>query len=222
MIFKDLNFNYDSAQVIQEILSCREHFFEIPPYDYILEKALDGEFFMVESQEKYQAIDYIKNTDSGFKKIKRSIAAPHSFYIRHSDVKSKSYQQIKNSKTESFFWNSLVLDKLSYTRSIIEKLPFDRVDCVRAFIIEQSFLPTHHDNVNGCDENNIGISLVPVHSGTPMIVYDSAENKTIPILSPCFLFDDSNYHGIPWVNNIRIDIRVFGKLNYNQLHEIIK
>jgi hypothetical protein len=222
MIFKDLNFNYDIDRVVQEILSCREYSFEIPPYDYILEKAQRGECFMVESEERYQSIDYIKKTDLGFKKIKRSISSPRSFYIRQSDPNFKSYQQIKNSQAELFHWNKLIIDKIPYTKTVIEQLPFDRIDCVRAFITEQSFLPTHNDNVNNQDENNIGISLVPMHSGIPILVYDRYENKLIPILSTCFLFDDSNDHGIPWVESVRIDIRVFGKLNQTQLTSITK
>jgi hypothetical protein len=122
----------------------------------------------------------------------------------------KSYHQVKDHEPEKSDWNTEVLSNISYTKKIIEALPFDKIGLVRVFLIENTFLPTHHDKTRLL-KNNLGISLVPIDSGAPLIIFDKESLHPHPVFSSSFIFDDFDLHGIPMVDGIRIDIRVFGE-----------
>jgi hypothetical protein len=209
MIYKELTIDYDKNKIVEEIVSCRDLFFDIPPYNFWLEKAKNKEIFMVETIENYNSITLLKER----KLIKKILNPPKSFYIRSSDFDDLSYLKSKKSVNEQFHWNPKIGTRLEYTKSIIESLPFIKFGLIRAFITENTFLPTHHDAINSTGDENFGISLVPIHSGSPLVIYDPVLKETKSIFSSCFFFDDSYLHGIPMVHGLRIDIRIFGILN---------
>lgn len=206
MIYKELDFEFDKETVVQEIMSCSSEFFDIAPYDHWINLAKNKKIFMVESLENYENI----TLEIGGKKISKAIPPPRSFYLRNSNFLEKSYAKSKNQKMDFCVWNPKVMEKLSYTKSVIEKLPFKNIGLVRAFITENSFLPTHHDRINSDKTKNKGISLVPIHSDSPLMFYDPEKKQINKTLSSAFIFDDSYLHGIPMTKGIRIDIRVFG------------
>lgn len=206
MIFRDIKIDYDSDLVVKEILSCRDLYIDIPPYQHWIDLAKQKKIFMVETEDRY---DSITSQNNGHV-TKKSINPPQSFYIKSSE---DSFQPYSKSKKYSFArsdWNSNINDRLQYTKSLINELPFDKIGLVRVFILENTFLPTHHDRVF-YDTNSLGLSIVPIHSGTPLMIHDRKSKEIHSTFSNCFLFDDSNLHGIPMVNGLRIDIRVFGK-----------
>lgn len=209
MIFKNIDIDYDHALVVKEILSCSDLFVDIPPYQSWIDLAKQQKIFMVESEDRYDSIT-VKNKDV---LIKKSIHPPKSFYIKSFDTKFQPYSQSKRSSFNDSEWNPLIGDRLKYTRSLIENLPFEYTSLIRVFILENTFLPTHHDRITHNIEGSLGISLVPIHSGSPLMIYDRRSNKIESVFSSAFLFDDSNLHGIPMVDGLRIDIRIFGKFN---------
>lgn len=206
MIYKELDFEYNKETVVQEIMSCSSEFSDIAPYAYWINLAKNKKVFMVESLDNYENI----TLEISGKKILKAIPPPRSFYIRSSDFLEKSYVKSKNQKLDFCIWNPKVVDKLSYTKNIIEKLPLENIGLVRVFITENTFLPTHHDRVNSDKTKNKGISLVPIHSGSPLMFYDPEIKQINKTLSSAFVFDDSYLHGIPITKGLRIDIRVFG------------
>lgn len=206
MIFKELEFEYNKETIVQEIMSCSNEFSDIAPYAYWINLAKNEKVFMVESLDNYENI----TLEISGKKISKTIPPPKSFYLRSADFLEKSYGKSKNQKTDLCIWNPKVVGKLSYTKTVIEKLPLKKIGLVRAFISENTFLPTHHDKVNSDITKNIGISLVPIHSGTPLVFYDPEKQLITKTLSSAFIFDDSHLHGIPMTSGVRIDIRVFG------------
>jgi len=211
MIYKDLKIEYDKDRVVKEILSCKDLYIDIPPYKFWLELAKNNKIFMVETLERYDSISLVDNN----KIVKKSIDPPKSFYIRSSNFNNNSYLQSKKITQDPFFWNNKIGNRLDYTRVVIESLPFLKIGLVRAFITENTFLPTHHDAINTKKIDNLGVSLVPIHSNTPLMVYNTESRNIESIFSSCFLFDDSYLHGIPMTNGLRIDIRVFGILKEN-------
>lgn len=208
MIYKDFNINYDKEKIVEEVLECKDLFFEIPPYDYWIDLAKRNKVFMVESKENYDRITF--QNSKGI--IKNALEAPKSFYIKSIDFKNKSYAESKKSIEGISIYNPKIANRLQYTKHVIENLPFETINLVRVFITENTFLPTHHDRLLYSQKSGIGLSLVPIHSNSPLMYYDPREKKINSIFSSSFLFDDSYLHGIPIVDGLRIDIRVFGNL----------
>lgn len=205
MIYKDFFLEYDKNLVTEEILSCSHLFFEIPPYSHWIDSAIEKRIPMVETLELYQSITHERNK----KIIKKEISPPRSFYLRSSNFDFKSYAVSKFTESENCQWHPAAEIKIPYTKKLIENLPFKKISIVRVFILNDTFLPTHSDE-SIFDKHNLGISLVPVHSGTPLIIYDN--DNVHRVFSSSFIFNDSYLHGIPMVNGLRIDIRVFGDL----------
>jgi hypothetical protein len=207
MIYKNINLLYDKNRIVQEIMSCENIFFDIAPYSHWISLAKQNKIFMVETLENYESITV---QDQG-KLIEKKFRAPKSFYIKSPNFNDKSYAQIKKNLYRDSQWNPNIKNKLSYTKMFIENLPFDSIDLVRVFITENTFLPTHHDGIEYQDKKNIGLSIVPIHSDTPLLVYNPYFKKIESIYSSSFIFNDRYLHGIPLVNGLRIDIRIFGE-----------
>lgn len=209
MLFKDFELTYDRDLVAEEILACRDLFVDIPPYQYWIDMAKQKKVFMVESEDRYDSIT-CQHDDIITRK---TIDPPKSFYIKSSSETHQSYPRSKSYDIDKSFWNPRLGDRLKYTRSLLDSLPFEKIGLVRVFVLENTFLPTHHDGIIHTPAGGIGLSLVPVHSGSPLMIYDRRSKKIESVSSTAFLFDDSNLHGIPMVNGVRIDIRIFGKFN---------
>jgi hypothetical protein len=207
MIFKDIKIDYDRRLVVKEILTCRNLFVDIPPYRHWLDLAKQKKIFMVESEDRYNNITFLQDG----KTIKNIIDPPKSFYIKSSDKTYQPYSKLKNYDIDNSFWNLEIGDRLEYTKKLIDALPFEKIGLVRVFILENTFLPTHQDKVDSGIDNSVGLSLVPVHSQSPIMAYNPKSMEIESTLSSAFIFDDSYLHGIPMVNGVRIDIRVFEK-----------
>jgi hypothetical protein len=205
-MYREFDLAYDKNLMTREILSCSESFFEIPPYESWIDLAIENKIPMIESLDNYQSITFVKNG----KIIRRKLSPPKSLYLRSPDFSFKSYSRAKSHEPEKSFWNTEILSKIPYTKKIIETLPFDKIGVVRVFLTENTFLPTHDDKTRIL-KNNLGISLVPIDSGVPLIIFDKEHCQSYPVFSSSFIFDDFNLHGIPMVDGIRIDIRVFGE-----------
>lgn len=215
-MYREFNLTYDKDLVAQEILSCSESFFEIPPYDSWINLALENKIPMVESLDRYQSITFVKNREI----VRKEIPPPKSLYLKSPKLDFKTYSLSKIFDADSCSWNSKILDKIPYTKEIIENLPFTKIGIVRVFLTENTFLPTHDDRINIL-KNNLGISLVPIDSGTPLIIFDRESHKKYSVFSSSFVFDDTNLHGIPMVEGSRIDIRVFGEFRPEFLTDIV-
>jgi hypothetical protein len=203
---KEFSLTYNKDLITREILSCSESFFEIPPYESWINLAVENKIPMVETLENYQSITFVKDE----KIIRKKLSAPKSLYLRSPDFNFKSYHQVKDHEPENSIWNIEILDKIPYTREVIESLPFNKIGIVRVFLTENTFLPTHNDRTISL-KNNLGISLVTIDSGSPLVIFDRKSHKSYPVFSSSFIFDDSNLHGIPMVDGIRIDVRIFGE-----------
>lgn len=205
-MYREFDLAYDKDLITQEILSCSESFFEIPPYEKWINLGIENKIPMIESLDRYQSITFIKNEQI----IRKEIPSPRSLYLKSPKIDFKKYNQLKTFNANCCVWNGEVLDKIPYTKKVIESLPFNTIGIVRVFLTENTFLPTHNDKT-GILKNNLGISLVPISSGSPLIIFDRDSYKRYPVFSSSFIFDDSNLHGIPMVEGIRIDIRIFGE-----------
>ena len=209
MIVKEIKLDYNCDLVVKEILSCREFFVEIPPYKHWIDLAKKKKIFMVETEDRYDSIT-MQHGDQVTKKI---IKPPQSFYIKSPSPEYQSYSKSKKTDFTKSYWNKQIEDKIIYTKKLIDNLPFEYIGLVRVFVLENTFLPTHQDRITTDTNSHLGLSLVPTHSGSPLMIYNPNLRKIESVFSNCFLFDDSYLHGIPMVQGLRIDIRIFGKFD---------
>ena len=209
MIYKNLDYEYDKEKVIQEIMSCSDLFYSIAPLASWINLAKQKRIFMVESEQLYENITY--QDANGI--VEKSLKPPMSFYIKKdSNFHNAAYSKAKNFSLENSLYNPSINGRLEYCIKVIEELPFSHIGLIRVFIVENTFLPTHHDGLYNEKFRNLGISLVTIHSGSPLNYFNRKNNKVESTYSSCFLFDDSCLHGIPMVYGLRIDIRIFGIL----------
>jgi len=208
MIVQDLKLDYNCDLVVKEILSCRDFFVDIPPYKYWIDLAKKKKIFMVETEDRYDSITIQDKNQV----IKKSVRPPQSFYIKSFNSDYQPYSKSKKTDFTKSCWNKQIEDKIIYTKTLIETLPFEYIGLVRVFVLENTFLPTHQDRITSDANSQLGLSLVPTHSGSPLMIYDPNSGKIESVFSNSFLFDDSFLHGIPMVHGLRIDIRIFGKL----------
>jgi hypothetical protein len=221
IIYGDLDFPYDSEKIKEEILSLKDNFFEIPPYKIWLDQVKSNEIFPVETENYYNNITYITvDAENRYTKFKKTISPPTSLYLRNDFSKDdKSYSKTKNLSLNQITWNKNLLEKIPYTKSVIEKLPFDKLGLVRVFLTENSFLPTHHDGSYNEWSKNIAINLVPESGKVPFKFSTNGKTGIKEVYSNCFIFNDRYLHGIPYVPNLRIDIRIFGEFNSKKLND---
>lgn len=223
----DLNLDYD--QITQEILDCKQYFIYTPPYDEHLKSAQQGDIFMVESQENYDHIDYIEKSTGIVQK--RNLAGPEIFYLTRYkyenplDRNRNKYSVTKELDHNDWLWRTEIKDRLSYTIQSIENLPFfSKVGCVRAFIMKDTFLPTHRDygwkmsneQIDQRIDRCLGLSLIPSTGNVDMKIWSDKDQQVLSIPGNAMLFNDSQWHGVPLTSGYRITLRIFGQVNYSR------
>jgi hypothetical protein len=221
-----LDHAFDYARMAGEMRACEEFFVETPPYPRHISGALSGEIpFMSESERNYRRVDTY--TERGI--ARNELRGAKVFYLRNShenDVTRDSrFAVTKNLSHESWYWRPELAQRIPYTISCIESLPYRTLGLVRAFLCEDTFMPTHRDTVPqnaeaGYDRGRaVGISLVPDTGGVDMLIWDDARRQVLAMKGHCLVFDDSKWHGVPMTSGLRITLRIFGELDFERLSE---
>jgi hypothetical protein len=219
-----LDYAFDFGRIEREIRACEEHFVYTAPYQSIVERGLGGALpFLSESADNYRSIDtYLSGTR------RNALRATSSLYLRnsrqHDALRDPSYRFTKALDHRSWFWRAELAAKIPYTIESIESLPYTRLGLVRAFISENTFMPTHRDMAPGpghrrpySKKHAIGISLVPATGGVGVLVWDESKRRAIDLRGHCLLFDDSRWHGVAMTQGMRITLRIFGELDFERL-----
>lgn len=215
----DLNFDYEKIK--NEILSTREFWDHSPPYDFNIDAAKQGKIFPAEAIEMYDKIDF---QDKFALRTTKELRGQYIFYMRyHPTNKSKvsRFDITKNLTVDEWKWRPEIIDRTPYFKNCIESLNYNHIGCIRVFITENTFFPTHRDygweqeqlntNYDAC----FGLSIIPDTGNVPMKIYSFATKQVHEIFGNAMLFNDSAWHGVSMVEGIRITIRVFGQINYN-------
>lgn len=225
-----LNFNFDYAKIKEEMLQLRPFWIYTPPYKFNLDPALEGKVFMSDTRERYEMIDY--KIDDDPKPVRRSLRGQHIFYLRQHKDNPKNitkFRLTKNLSTDGWDWITGYRDLIPYTIHCIESLPFEKIGCIRGFITENTFFPTHRDSNAGRELNVIsddyekclGLSLIPDTGNVPMSIYSPKEDKVFDVFGNAMLFNDSAFHGVKFTEGIRITLRIFGKARFEEFKDII-
>jgi hypothetical protein len=88
------------------------------------------------------------------------------------------------------------------------------------FITENTFFATHRDY--GWGKNKLsedydrcfGLSIIPDTGNVPMKIQSFKNKEVYDISGNAMLFNDSAWHGVPYVSGTRITIRIFGEIDY--------
>lgn len=138
------------------------------------------------------------------------------------DLKDKSRKPLWIIHKKPWLWRE-DLD-LPYTRQILESLPFEYLLTVRCIIQKApSIGVVHKDNSYQSNQafyqEGFGSITLNVCSGDANLFYiNHLNNRKYQIDEnryQCWHFDDSHLHCTTEVKNLRIQIRVFGKLKVN-------
>lgn len=222
MLAAGLNFDFDFEKIKQEILKLKPIWVYTPPTAANIAAGLRGAIFMTGSEEMYKSID---NTDIvKDPTIKKEYKGQWVFYMRrHINNPSNitNFSITKNLPTEGWSWIDQVAQDAPYTVQCIESLPFKKIGCIRVFITENTFFPTHRDYgmfgpaVQAAEyEKTLGVSLLPDTGGVPMSIQSYKTNEIYEVTGNAMLFNDSAWHGVKFTPGMRITIRVFGEVDY--------
>jgi hypothetical protein len=216
-----LNLPIDYEKIKKELLSTREMWKFSPPWESNIRKALSGQIFMSESLNNYHRADY--QNDVTKQVVKKELPGQYIFYLRENldNVNNiKRFDYTKTLPTDKWVWIDHFKTSLPYTIECIENLPYKHIGCIRVFITENTFFATHRDY--GWGRNNLskdydrcfGLSIIPDTGGVPMKIQSFKNNNVYDIYGNAMLFNDSAWHGVPYVSGLRITIRIFGEINY--------
>lgn len=226
-----LKFDFDYSRIYNEMISCRDQWIYTPPYKTNLEAALKNRCFQSDSPELYDQIDYIDNTTESNKIISKNLRAYDIFYLTHykdfEKVQKNNFDYTKHLDPDQWEWRSDLKEKIRYTTECIESLPFSKLGCVRAFICENTFFPTHRDTVEDKIisqnyETCLGVSIIPSTGNVPMLIQSPITKKVFEVHGNAMLFNDSAWHGVPLTTGARITIRIFGEIDFQLLEPFLE
>jgi len=220
-----LDYRFDHARMANEILGTADFFIDTPPYQWQVTKGLAGEIpFRSASREDYLRIDSYGN--DGVER--RKLRSAKVFYLRNSTVndvrRDPRFSVNKNLPHGSWFWRPELAQRIRYTISAIESLPFRHIGLVRSFVWKDTFMPTHRDTVPDAAgrydlDPALGISLIPSTGDVGMLIWDEARKKVRALAGHCLMFDDSKWHGVPMTRGARITLRIFGELDFESVQQ---
>lgn len=175
---------------------------------------------MSESLINYHRADY--QNDVTKQVIKKELQGQYIFYLRENLENTKDIKRFDFTKTlptDKWVQIDQFKKSLPYTIEYIENLPYKHIGCIRVFITENTFA-AHRDYGWGKNslskdyEKCFGLSIIPDTRNVSMKIQSFKDNKVYDIHGNAMLFNDSAWHGVPYVPGLRITIRIFGEIDY--------
>lgn len=228
-----LRFDFDYEKIKEEMLSLRPHWIYTPPYKVNLDVPLAGKVFMSESTEYYNKIDYkVDYYKENSETVTRELRGQHIFYLRrHKDnlTNTTKFAKIKDLDTDGWDWIPEYKSFIPYTIQCIEQIGYEKIGCIRVFVTENTFFPTHRDSNAGKEfheisedyERCLGLSLIPDTGNVPMLIYSKKDEQVCKVFGNAMLFNDSAFHGVQFTPGMRITIRIFGKIDFQRFEKHI-
>lgn len=139
----------------------------------------------------------------------------YSLFLRVSPEETDySYRGAKSADFNSWDWDGDL--ELSYTKSVINKIPFKSLGTVRVVYFPDIPCVEHTDWDNAADtKHTLGLSIIPNTANTHCNVWYEKENRYISISGNAMLLNDSVRHNVPAGTGTRITMRVFGEIDYS-------
>ncbi len=145
----------------------------------------------------------------------------YSLFLRVSPEETDySYRGAKSADFDSWSWDQSL--ELSYTKSVIENIPFKSLGTVRAVYFPDIACVEHTDWDNAADvKHTLGLSIIPNTANTHCNVWYEKENRYVAIPGNAMLLNDSVRHNVPAGIGTRITMRVFGEIDYRWFEDKI-
>lgn len=139
----------------------------------------------------------------------------YSLFLRISTTDTEySYRGAKSADFNSWTWDN-DLD-VSYTRNVIDNMPFTALGTVRVVYFPDVPCVEHTDWDDPTDTKHaLGLSIIPNTAGTVCNVWCEEKNKYVSIPGNAMLLNDSIKHNVPAGTGTRITMRVFGEIDYS-------
>ena len=223
LLAAELNFPFDYTKIKQEMISLRQYWRYTPPYKGHIDTAMAGLVFKSETDELYKKIDYID--DDGTTHVHNGMQGQYIFYLRENrnNTTAEKFIITKSLPTDSWDWIEQYKSIIPYTIECIESLPYNHIGCIRVFVTENTFFPTHRDYGMGGPavlsdeyEKTLGLSIIPDTGNVPMQIYSYKNKEVCKVPGNAMLFNDSAFHGVGYTSGIRITIRVFGDIDFQE------
>lgn len=217
-----LDFDFDYERIKKEILDTRKFWIHSPAYDFNIQAAKEGRIFAADSLKNYNRIDF---QTVNHQHITKDLRGQHIFYMRYhenNNNKVSRFDVTKKLSVTGWQWRNEIIENTPYLKSCIESLPYKHIGCIRVFITENTFFATHRDYGWGEDklstdyDSCFGLSIIPDTGGVPMKIYSFDTRAVHEVDGNAMLFNDSAWHGVGMVNGIRITIRIFGEIDYQE------
>lgn len=222
LLAAELNLPFDYEKIKSEMLSLRQYWKYTPPYKEHIDSALAGLVFKSESDDLYKKIDYI---DTNNTHVHNGMQGQYIFYLRENDnnLNAEKFIVTKSLPTNSWNWIEKYKNIMPYTIECIESLPYTQIGCIRVFVTENTFFPTHRDyGVGGPPvlsteyAKTLGLSIIPDTGNVPMQIFSYKNKEVCKVPGNAMLFNDSAFHGVEYTPGIRITIRVFGEIDFQK------
>lgn len=147
----------------------------------------------------------------------------HSFslFLRENKTMPQySYRGAKLAELDGWEWDNSL--DIPYTISVINNLPIKKLGTVRAVYFPDIPCIEHTDWDDSSNlKNTLGLSLIPATGNTHCNVWSEKQSDYVSIHGHAMLLNDSIRHNVPKANGLRITVRVFGEIDYEQFTDKI-
>ncbi len=212
-VYCPLDFEFDRARMHTELLATRQGWRHLPPLKRFTTAPLS---FEVAAPEFYARSEYVETDHNGD-------FVYHPGHSTWSGCSLTSTPQSKNAAAGSFslrakfddwVWNPAF--DVTYTRSVVERLPYTQVEIVRIMSIDPGgFGPVHVDARTDelWEEKGYAATTFLLESGGVDMLVQRGERR-FAADAPVFFFKDCFPHGVPPVKSTRLLLRVTGRVDY--------
>jgi hypothetical protein len=114
---------------------------------------------------------------------------------------------------------------LPYTRSVVARMPFERVDVVRVMALPRGgFGPTHVDWPDDTlwERDGMATLTLMARTGDVPMRFMTEDRKVHEASDRAFFFKDSAPHGVPRARSARLLLRIHGKARGARLREMMR
>jgi hypothetical protein len=149
----------------------------------------------------------------------KELVTAYSLFLRKSsEPTTYSYRGAKSADFSSWSWDE-ELD-VTYTRSVIESMPYTKLGTVRIVYFPNVPCVEHTDWDDASDTTRtVGLSIIPSTGNTHCNVWSEKIQKYVAIPGNAMLLNDSIKHWVPRSEGTRITMRVFGEIDLNWFND---
>jgi hypothetical protein len=212
--FIKLKFPFDKERLRQEVLSCESKFRDIPAN----REGVRGRPFDLVPRELYDEITYF----DGQTVVKGRLPSWRGLSFTHIPGVERSLGGSNVLRTQDARWEFRTDLTFDYLKSLIKVFGFSELQNIRAMVLDPpGFGPVHIDlaPTSNYYEQHVSVTLSIDDGGQPLAAFWDGEYHHLS--EDCFVFRDDCWHGVGIVTRRRIQVRINGRMDPDQLRRWI-